>query len=197
MRQVLHSIRDWLRDWVLEHAVGKKARLWLGATAFSEASFFPVPPDVLLAPMVVADRKQWIRLAMLTTLWSTLGAVLGYGIGMFLFDTVGQRLVDLYHLQDEMRAIGETFSTYSFIAIFGAAFTPIPFKVFTVAGGLFGINFIIFMLATVLGRGARFFIVAYVLRRYGAQVGDVLYRYFNTFSLLFVAIILLISISLL
>ncbi len=182
MKNFLARTRDKIRNWVVKHAEGPRAKIWLAAISFAEASFFPIPPDILLIAILLVKSKHWFFYASLTTLFSVLGGVLGYFIGVLFFDTVGEFLVSFYHLEDEMLVVRGYFSDNAFTAIFLAAFTPIPFKVFTITAGLFKINLLVLIVASVLGRGARFFAISYVLRRYGKQIEGFVYKYFNIFS---------------
>ena len=190
MNNFLTRIKERTRSWATKHATGKHAQAWLAAVSFSEASFFPVPPDILLIAMLLTSSRHWMFQAFWTTAFSVLGGIFGYVIGFYLFQIVGEPLVNFYHLEDEMATVGNMFSDNAFVTIFLAAFTPIPFKVFTISAGLFGVNFLVFIIASFLGRGIRFFVIGYMLRRYGSQVGLFIYKYFNLFSLV-VAIFIL------
>jgi membrane protein YqaA with SNARE-associated domain len=183
MFNLLTQIKEKTRAWSLKHANGPHAEKWLAAFSFAEASFFPIPPDVLLIAMLLVKSSDWIRKAFLTTLFSVLGGLFGYLIGVFFYELVGVPLIEFYHLQEQVQVVGQLFAENAFTAIFLAAFTPIPFKVFTIIAGLFKINLLVFVLAAFLGRGMRFFVISYMLRRYGKQVSGFIYKYFNMFSL--------------
>jgi membrane protein YqaA with SNARE-associated domain len=184
--------RDQLRDWVVHHAKAAHARVWLAGLSFAESSFFPIPPDVLLIAMLIASAKRWVQLASITTIFSVLGGLFGYAIGALFFDVAGEGVVAFYGLEEEMKHVGELFADNTFMAIFLAAFTPIPFKVFTIAGGLFKVPLLLFVLGSLFGRGIRFFVIAFLMKLYGKRIGDALYKYFNwvTFGLLAVVLIL-------
>lgn len=182
--------RDQIRDWVLRHAEGPRARLWLIAVSFSEASFFPVPPDILLIAILLTNGAHWVKYSLITTLSSVAGGIFGYIIGFFFFTHIGEPLIAFYHLEESALYLGSIFSDNAFLSIFLAAFTPIPFKVFTIAAGLFQIDFFIFIIASLLGRGTRFFAVGYLLYRFGEKISLLLFKYFNIFSL-FIAILIL------
>ena len=173
-----------MRDWGVKHAEGPHAKMWLAAVSFAEASFFPIPPDMLLIAILLTKSKRWFFYATFTTLFSVLGGIFGYFIGVFFFDTVGEFLVSFYHLEHEMFVVSEYFSNNAFVAIFLAAFTPIPFKVFTITAGFCKINLLVLIVASILGRGIRFFVISYMLRKYGKQIGGFVYKYFNIFSLI-------------
>ncbi|OHA58997.1 MAG: hypothetical protein A2571_00935 [Candidatus Vogelbacteria bacterium RIFOXYD1_FULL_44_32] len=172
-----------MRQWSVVHADEKSTSWWLGALSFTESSFFPIPPDVMLVAILTASRR-WAYYALVTTLGSVAGGVAGYFIGHFFFDLVGVKIIAFYHLQDEMQKVGELYADNAFWSIFVAAFTPIPYKVFTISAGFFKINFLTFIFASIIGRGLRFFIVGYLMKMFGHLMGETIYKYFNIFSLL-------------
>ena len=165
-----------LYEAVLRWASHRHAVWYLGLLSFMEASFFPVPPDVMLAPMTLADRAKAWRYALVTTLTSIAGAALGYLIGMFLYEELAQPIVHLYHLEDKLKTVKVMFDDYGVWIIFIAGFSPIPYKLFTIAAGMVGMAFLPFMLASFVGRGARFFLVAGLVRLGGKKMADTLQR---------------------
>ncbi len=190
MRQKLQTMKESLGAWVVRHAEGKNAKWWLFGISFAESSFFPIPPDVLLvAILMTRERVRAFYYASITTAGSVLGGLFGYAIGYFLFQTVGVWLVQMYHLEVQIITVQKLFMDNAFFAIFVAAFTPIPYKVFTIAAGLFGISIPTFIIASILGRGGRFFAVATVMRYFGEHITRVFYRYFNILSIVFVGIV--------
>lgn len=183
MRQKLQTIKDSLVAWTVRHAEGKNAKWWLFGLAFAESSFFPIPPDVLLgAILMTRERIRAFFYATVTTVGSVLGGLFGYAIGYFFFQTIGVWLVGVYHLEAQMETVRMLFADNAFFAIFVAAFTPIPYKVFTITAGLFSINLPVFIIASILGRGGRFFAVAGVMRFFGGHIARIAYRYFNLIS---------------
>ncbi|VAW11705.1 FIG139438: lipoprotein B [hydrothermal vent metagenome] len=194
MFSFLDNTKENIRSWALRHAEGPHSKFWLSALSFSEASFFPIPPDVLLIAILLANKaRQWLYYAFLTTLFSVLGGVLGYGIGYFFFDLFGQQVISFYGLQSQFVYLKDIFNDTTFWAIFAAAFTPIPYKIFTITAGLFNVNFIVFLIASILGRGIRFFAIGFILKHYGEKIANVLYKYFNIFS--FVTLLILIILA--
>lgn len=175
-----------LYDWTLHLARKKHASSALFGVAFIESSFFPVPPDVLLIAMVVADKMKWMRYALICTAGSVLGALLGYFIGWGLYETVGKLIVNTYNLQAVVELIGRKYSENAFMTVFTAAFTPIPYKAITITAGLFKISLPVLVIASIIGRAGRFFIVAGVLRIFGKAIADSIEKYFNILSILFV-----------
>ncbi len=156
-------IFSWAYKKALVWAAHRHAPRYLALLSFSESSFFPVPPDVMLAPMVLAQRQRAWYFAALTTITSVLGGLLGYAIGLFLFDEVGRPLIDMYHAQDNFQRVQDWFSDYGIWVVFVAGFTPIPYKLFTVTSGVLALAVLPFVVASLVGRGARFFMVAALL----------------------------------
>jgi membrane protein YqaA with SNARE-associated domain len=158
-----------LYDRVLGWAAHPKARWYLGALSFAESSFFPVPPDVMLAPMALARPVDAWRLAFLTTVTSVAGGVLGYLIGFFALDAIEPWLVSAGYWEGYLEA-REWFNTWGFWAVLAAGFSPIPYKLFTIAAGALSMFLPVFVIASLVGRGGRFFLVAGLIRWGGAPM---------------------------
>jgi membrane protein YqaA with SNARE-associated domain len=154
-------------DWCVE-AADKRYALWiLGAVAFAESSFFPVPPDIMLAPMSLAQPKRAWLYAAVCTVASVLGGILGYAIGALLYDSVGHWLITLYGLGDKVEAFRESYAQWGALIILAKGVTPIPYKLVTITSGFAGYNLPLFILFSIITRGGRFFIAAILLNRYG------------------------------
>lgn len=179
-----------LYRWTIRWARTKYAKASLFIIAFAESSFFPVPPDVLLIAMTVAHRYKWWLYALIATAGSVFGALFGYYIGYALFEGIGKPIVDFYQLDSHFQFVGQRYSENAFLAIFTAAFTPIPFKVFTLAAGAFKVSLIDLILASLFGRAARFFAVAFALRLFGKRVEDTIEKYFNILSIAFIVLLI-------
>lgn len=149
-----------LYDRVIKWSRHRHAPRYLALLSFTESSFFPIPPDVMLAPMVLARRDRAWYLAGLTTVTSVLGGVLGYVIGWVLFDQIGRPIVELYHAEQQFQTVKDWFDRYGVWVVLLAGFSPIPYKLFTVTSGLMGMAVVPFVLASAVGRGARFYLVA-------------------------------------
>ncbi len=149
-----------------------------------------MPPDVLLIPMVIADRTKWFRNALICTLGSVTGALLGYLIGWGLYESVGVLIVETYDLQSQIEQIGKAYNDNAFMTIVTVGFTPIPYKVFTIAAGLFKLSIPILILASFVGRAGRFFLVAGLLRLFGKKIQDAIEKYFDYFALAFAALLI-------
>jgi membrane protein YqaA with SNARE-associated domain len=165
-----------LYDWVLALAGSPRAELWLAVVSFVESSFFPVPPDALLIPMVLARPERAWRLALICTAASVVGGALGYLIGYALFDQLARPILQLYHYEASFEAFQAKYAEWGLWIILIKGLTPIPYKIVTIASGAAKFNFLVFMLASVTTRGARFFLVAALLRRYGEPVREFIER---------------------
>lgn len=179
-----------LYDWTIRWAGAKEAPYALFGVAFIESSFFPVPPDVLLIAMIVANRTKWFRFALICTVGSVLGALLGYFIGWGLYEAIGKSIVNAYHLQPMVELVGRKYQENAFMTVFIAAFTPIPYKVITIAAGLFKISLPTLVAASIIGRAGRFFLVAGSLRIFGRRISDSIEKYFDIFSIAFVILLI-------
>ncbi len=152
-------------------AAHKSSKFYLALVSFVESSFFPIPPDVMIIPMVISKKKDFIKIFIITTLFSVLGGILGYLIGAFFFD-IGMEVMTFYGYENQLTKLKDNLAnSNNFYAWFGilflAGFTPLPYKVFTIASGLIGFNFLIFILISIISRGLRFFIVSYLSYKYG------------------------------
>jgi membrane protein YqaA with SNARE-associated domain len=156
-----------LYDRVKALADSPYAEAALASIAFAESSFFPIPPDILLAPMALADPRRAWRFALIATIASVLGGMLGYAIGAILYDTLGQWLVNLYGYGAKMEALKETYAQWGWLVILVKGVTPIPYKLVTITSGLLGYSFPLFVALSVATRGARFFLVAGALSWFG------------------------------
>jgi membrane protein YqaA with SNARE-associated domain len=159
-----------LYDWFIA-AADKPSALWImGAVSFAESSFFPIPPDVMLVPMSLArPQRAWLY-AVVCTLTSVAGGILGYAIGAGLYDSVGLWLMHLYGLTDKVEAFRASYAEWGAWIIIGKGLTPIPYKLVTITSGFAGYNLWLFILCSLIARGGRFFIVAVLLNRYGDAI---------------------------
>ena len=176
-------------DWILHWSATKYAVPALFILAFAESSFFPIPPDVLLIAMAVAVPLKAFRFAAVCSIGSVLGGMFGYLLGWQFMDLVGTRIVEFYHFQEQWDKIGGWYEEYNAWAVGAAGFTPLPYKVFTLAAGAFEINFPIFVLASFVSRSARFFIVAGLIYKYGAPIKAFIEKYFNILSIVFIVLL--------
>ena len=155
----------------LKLASHKSAKFFLAILSFSESSFFPIPPDVMIVPMVIAKKVDYIKIFLIATLFSALGGLFGYFIGSFFID-IAMKVVEFYNYENKVLDLKNNLSSgtglYIWLAtLFFAGFTPLPFKVFTITSGIIGFNLFIFFFICLLARGLRFFIVAYLSFKFG------------------------------
>ena len=155
----------------LDLAAHKSSKFYLALVSFIESSFFPIPPDVMVIPMVISKKNDFLKIFLITTIFSVLGGILGYLIGAFFFD-IGMQVMTFYGYEEKLISLKNNLisseSFYAWISIlFLAGFTPLPYKVFTIASGLIGFNILIFILISLISRGLRFFIVAYLSYKFG------------------------------
>lgn len=159
-----------LYDWTVRVARHRHAIPAMAAVSFAESSFFPIPPDVMMVPMVLARRDQAYLIATVCTIASVAGGVFGYAIGYFLYDSLGQWVVNLYGMHDAAAEYRAWYDEWGAWVILVKGLTPIPFKLVTIASGLAQFNLPLFILLAALTRGVRFFAMAYLLRRYGRPI---------------------------
>lgn len=157
----------------------------LGVVSFAESSFFPIPPDVILAPMVLAQRSKAWRFAAICTITSVFGALLGYLIGYGLFETIGQPILDFYGLNQDFAAAAERYNELGWVMVLLAGITPIPFKVITITSGVTGLNIVTFILASIVARGIRFYAVTAIIYWFGPKTLQIIEKRLGLFTALF------------
>jgi membrane protein YqaA with SNARE-associated domain len=158
--------------------------------ALVESSFFPIPPDVFLIAMCLAAPRQAFKYAAICSVGSVLGGVLGYGFGLWFMDSIGQQIIGWYGLEHKYEVVQNYYRTYDFWAIIIAGFTPLPYKLFTITAGAFKINFAAFVVASVVSRSARFFLIALLIHKFGAPVKLFIERYFNILTIVFMVLLI-------
>ncbi|MBW2674651.1 MAG: DedA family protein [Deltaproteobacteria bacterium] len=178
-----------LYDWVLHWAETPYGSWALFLLALAESSFFPVPPDVLLIALAISIPAKSFRYALICSAGSLLGGVIGYVIGYQFMDLIGLRIVDFYGFTQQYAAVGDLYNRYNAWAVGIAGFTPIPYKVFTISAGAFKINFIIFFIASAISRSARFFLVGWLIYKFGPSIKLFIERYFNILAFVFVVLL--------
>jgi len=174
-----------LYAWTLSLARHRHAGGALAGVSFIESSLFPIPPDVVLIPMCMARRDRAFFYAAICTVASVAGGLLGYAIGYFLFETVGQAILDFYGYTERFEAFTAQYNAYGAWIVFGAGLTPFPYKVITIASGVSQLDLLVFMVASTIGRGARFFLVAALLWKFGRPVQDFIERRLGLLTLAF------------
>lgn len=178
-----------LYNWTMSLAATRHARMGLAGVSFIESSFFPIPPDVLLIPMVLADRANWWKNALICTIASVLGALLGYAIGMYLFEAVGEPILAFYGKADSFAQVSEWYNTYGGWGVLFAAITPFPYKVLTIFSGATGLNLMTFIVVSVVGRSMRFFLVAFLLYKFGEPIRLFIEKYLGILFAIFLVLL--------
>jgi len=178
-----------LYDWTMSLAKSKQAPVALGAVSFTESSFFPIPPDILLIPMVVAKPKNWFWYAGLCTIMSVLGALVGYFIGYALFQTIGQPILDFYGAEHSFDRFVAWYDQWGGWGIFLGAVTPFPYKVLTIFSGTVGFDLITFIIVSIIGRAFRFFLVAALLYKFGEPIRIFIEKRLGLMFILFCALL--------
>lgn len=172
-----------LYDWTLKLSASPRAPRALAVISFSESSFFPVPPDVMLVPMVMAKPQKAWNYALICTIASVLGGLAGYAIGALLYDTLGLWLIRLYGYGDRMEAFRQLYQEHGHWIILIKGFTPIPFKIITIASGLAGYDLLWFVVLSLITRGARFFLVAGVMNRFGGPLRRIIENHLSVIGI--------------
>jgi membrane protein YqaA with SNARE-associated domain len=174
-----------LYDWTLFKSQHPKASLFLGFVSFVESSFFPIPPDIILIPMIIAKRSRAFFYAFVCTASSVLGGIFGYLIGSYLFSSIGVIIITYYGLNDQFVTFENYYLKYGIWIVLGAGFTPFPFKFITIASGVVGLNIFLFIIVSILSRGLRFYLIALLLKLFGRVIENLINKYFNFLTLLF------------
>jgi membrane protein YqaA with SNARE-associated domain len=173
-----------LYDWCLD-AAHKPYAMWImGAVSFAESSFFPVPPDIMLIPMALARPERAYVMAALCTATSVAGGIAGYAIGALLYDSVGGWLIQLYGYGDKVETFRAAYAQWGAWIILLKGLTPIPYKIVTITSGFAGYNFLLFVVFSVITRGARFFLLAFLLHRYGERARQIIEKRLGLWLLL-------------
>ena len=184
----------------LEIASSKKSISFLGFISFIESFIFPIPPDVMIIPMTIANKKNWLRIATVATIGSVCGAIVGYIIGYIFFNEIGLKIFELYgvddvsFLKDKVSSEGGTIAWITLLAI--AGFTPVPFKLLTITSGFVHFNIFYFIIISALTRGSRFFIVALLIRYFGPAIKNAIEKRLLLASLIFSLIIIVVALLL-
>lgn len=185
-----HALVKATYDYMLNLASRRNAMYFLFAVAFIESSFFPIPPDVMLIPMVLAAPTKVWRIAGIATIASVLGGAFGYAIGVFFFDLIARPILTFYGYMHQFDVFKDYYHEWGAWIVFGAGITPFPYKVITIASGVVHLDFAVFMLASVVARGMRFYLVAWLLKKYGEPMKDYIEKNLGMLSVLFLLLLL-------
>ncbi|HCU58979.1 MAG TPA: cytochrome B [Alphaproteobacteria bacterium] len=177
-------------DKMLELSEGKGAMMALFAVAFAESSFFPIPPDIMLIPMILATPSKAWKIAGLATFASVVGGYFGYAIGVFFFELIAEPLLNFYGYLEKFQTFENYYHEYGAWIVFGAGLTPFPYKIITIASGAVHLDLVVFTIASVLARGGRFFVVAWLLKKYGAPMKTFIEKNLGWLSVLFLILLI-------
>jgi membrane protein YqaA with SNARE-associated domain len=177
-------------DTTLDLASRKNAIWWLFAISFIESSFFPIPPDIMIIPMVLAMPKNAYRIAGVATLASVLGGYLGYSIGIFGYEVIAKPLLEFYGYMAQFTKFENYYQEYGAWIVFGAGITPFPYKIITIASGVVHLNLAVFTVASILARGLRFYIIAVLLKHFGEPMKVFIEKNLNLLSILFLLLLI-------
>ena len=181
----------------IEVAGNKNSNFFLGIISFIESFIFPIPPDVIIIPMTIAKPRNWIRIALIATIGSILGAVMGYFIGYVFFNEIGIKIFELYgvdnasFLKDKVSSDGGVIAWMTLLAI--AGFTPVPFKLLTITSGFVHFNILYFIIISALTRGSRFFIIAFLIGNFGPTMKKIIEKKLITLSITFTLIVIIVA----
>jgi membrane protein YqaA with SNARE-associated domain len=175
-----------LYDWTIKLAASPNAVPALGVVSFVESSFFPIPPDAMIIPMVLAKPERAWTIALVATVTSVLGGILGYAIGYYLFETVGMKVIEFYGLQTRFEDFRQMYAEWGLWIILIKGLTPIPYKLVTIASGAAAFSFPVFLAASIVTRGIRFFLVAALLKYYGPPIREFIERRLTLVTTVFV-----------
>ena len=174
-----------LYEWTLNKANHPKASWFLSIISFMESSFFPIPPDIILIPMIIAKRTKAWSYAFICTTSSVIGGLAGYCIGLFFYNTLGVLIVEYYGLTNQFSVFEKYYIQYGMWIVLGAGFTPFTFKFITIASGVFGLNVLLFTAVAIIARGLRFYLLAFLLKLFGQVIEQLIDKYFNILATLF------------
>ncbi len=181
----LMKLLRYLYNWTLSKAEHKYSSWILCIVSFTESSFFPIPPDILMIPMIIAKRTKAWTYAFICTFASVIGGAIGYAIGYFFYNSIGILIIETYHLTNSFNTFENYYKEYGILIILGAGFTPFPFKFITIASGVFGLNIFLFLFTAFIARGLRFYLLAGLLFIFGEKIKFFINKYFNFLAILF------------
>lgn len=193
INRMLAPLRNFIQkcyDYLIELASRKAALYFLFIVSFVESSFFPIPPDVMLIPMVLATPSKAWKIAGTATAASVLGGYFGYAIGVFFFDVLAKPLLDFYGYMQQFDSFKQYYHEWGAWIVFGAGITPFPYKVITIASGVVDLNLWVFSIASILARGSRFFLVAWLLKKYGEPMKVFIEKHLGLLTIAFFVLLI-------
>ena len=185
MINLWNKIMKALYDWCMRIVSGKYALPALCAVSFVESSFFPIPPDLFLIPLILANRTKAFRIAFWTTVFSVLGGLFGYAIGYYLYNSIGVAILDFFNYREKFEEFRHMYNNWGAWIVFGAGITPFPYKIITISSGTTHLNLIVFIIASIIARGLRFFLIAGLLWKYGEPMKTYIEKNLGWLSIVF------------
>lgn len=192
MLENINRLKTGLHYWLKERADSRNAKTWLAAISFSESSFFPIPTIFFLVAIIALGAKRWVLHASIATIFSVLGGIFGYIIGFFFFDTIGSTIIEFYGLTEGLEEAKVLYAGSVFLVVLAGAFTPLPYKVFTLSAGFLGAPFLTFLIASIIGRALQFYAVAYIVNVFGENITRIVFKNFTIITFAIVALALLV-----
>ena len=196
IRNFYFSLKKYLLEKSSKFTNSRLAYPFIFVLCFLESIIFPFPQEVFMIPMMASNRDRIFKIAWFALLGSLLGAIAAYFIGMYLFESIGMYILNLYSLYETFTNFSNQVSEYGFLYVFVGGFTPVPFKIVTLSSGFIGINFLIFIAASIISRSVRFFLIGYIIWRFGEDIMKSFEKRLNTYLILFLTFISFIIISL-
>ena len=196
IRNFYFSLKKYLLEKSSKFTKSRLAYPFIFVLCFLESIIFPFPQEVFMIPMMASDRDRIFKIAWFALLGSLLGAIAAYFIGMYLFESIGMYILNLYSLYETFTNFSNQVSEYGFLYVFVGGFTPVPFKIVTISSGFIGINFLIFIAASIISRSVRFFLIGYIIWRFGEDIMKSFEKRLNIYLILFLIFISFIIISL-
>ena len=185
-----HHFAKSVYDWMINLASSPHALFWLALVAFAESSFFPIPPDIMLIPMVLAMPEKAWRIAGVATVASVAGGYFGYVIGVYFYDLIAAPILEFYGYLQQFHNFEDYYHQWVAWIVFGAGITPFPYKVITIASGVVRLDLLTFTVASVLARGLRFYLVAWLLKKYGEPMKAFIEKHLGMLSILFLLLLI-------
>ncbi len=190
------EFRDWfdkkkLKDWFISHADTPRSAWALGLISFFEAIIFPIPPDFFLIAILASNSaRRWAYYSLVTSVGSVLGGLVSYGIGYLFFDSFGQKIIDFYHVGASFETARVMVADNAFWAVLIAAVTPLPDKLFNLVAGFFRVSPLVFLSAYIIARSARFFLVGFIMKLFGARIARVIYKHLSIISIVLLVLVI-------
>ena len=184
-RKFYFSSKIYLLNKTSQFTKSKIAYPFIFILCFTESIIFPFPQEIFMIPMMASNKERIFKIAGFALLGSLLGAIVAYLIGLYLFESIGRYILDLYHLNESFLNFSDQIANYGFIYVFIGGFTPVPFKIITLSSGFMGINFLIFIMASLISRSIRFFLIGYIIWKYGEVFMQTFEKRLNTYLIIF------------